>query len=180
MRGSLTVCIYTIKKKSMAERKKRVVKEVVTQTVNVDSGELISEKTVTSSFLSREPDFVKLYIDDIKRFYELNNSDSNLLNCLLRYMAYNNVVVLLKPVKDMICKELNMPINTVNKGIDNLYKQNILIRLHRSVYLIDPNLFGKGKWEDIHSIRLSITYDSTGRKIVQSEVAKGKQLSLFD
>ena len=140
---------------------------------------MLNQTIVTSSIVPREPDYVKLYLDDIKRFYELNNSESKVLNGLLRYMSYNNVVVLLKPIKDMICAELRMPINTFNKSIDNLFKQNILIRMHKSVYLIDPSLFGKGKWEDIHSIRLSITYDQSGRKLVKTDVVKGQQLELF-
>jgi len=40
-------------------------------------------------------------------------------------------------------------------------------------------LFGKGKWEDIHSIRLSIYYES-GKKLVKSDIIKGKQLSVFE
>lgn len=164
----------------MRNTKKKVIKETVTETVDVQSGEVLSQTKVTSTIVPREPEFVKLYIDDLKRFFDLNQSESRLLNCLLRYMSYNNVVVLLKPIKDMMSVELNMPMNTLNKGIDNLYKQNILIRMHKSVYLIDPNLFGKGKWEDIHSIRLSISYDESGRKMVKSDIVKGKQLSLFE
>jgi hypothetical protein len=158
---------------------KKVVKETTTQTVDVQSGELVSQTIVTSSIVPREPDYVKLYLEDLQRFFELNHSESKVLNGLLRYMSYNNVVVLLKPVKEMICNELQMPMNTLNKSIDNLFKQNILIRMHKSVYLIDPNLFGKGKWEDIHSIRLNITYDNTGRKMVKTDVVKGQQLELF-
>ena len=45
--------------------------------------------------------------------------------------------------------------------------------------LIGPNLFGKGKWEDINSIRLSIYYES-GKKLVKSDIIKGKQLSVFE
>ncbi len=161
-------------------RKRKIFKQEITQTVDFVSGEIIQQTTTTSAVVPKEPEFVKLYIEDIKRIFDLNQSESRILNCLLKYMSYNNVVVLLKPIKDMICRDLNMPINTLNKAIDNLYKLNILIRMHKSVYLVDPNLFGKGRWEDIHSIRLSITYDQSGRKTVKSEIQKGgKQLELF-
>ena len=89
------------------------------------------------------------------------------------------MIVLLKPIKEMIAMELNISLNTLERAIVVLAKENILIRTHQSIYVVDPNLFGKGKWEDIKEIRLSITYSANGKKQIQSNVTRAKQLSIF-
>ena len=61
-------------------------------------------------------------------------------------MNYQNMIVLLKPIKEMIAMELNISLNTLERAIVVLAKENILIRTHQSIYVVDPNLFGKGKW----------------------------------
>ena len=59
---------------------------------------------------------------------------------------------------------------SVNR-IDNLLKNNILIRVDRGLYMADPDLFGRGKWEDIKEIRTEIIYNGqTGKKEIKSQV----------
>jgi hypothetical protein len=167
---------------------KNVVKESSTITIDGATGE-VQQISTTQQFASEtEPAFVKLYLKDIIRLKELPPSTSSVLHAILNYMNYNNEIILIGYNKKTICANLNIPMNTLNKAIDNLFKANILIRVAPSCYVVDPELFGKGSWKDIKNIRLSIEYteDAKGRSVKQlkSNIAeqqeKAKQLTLFN
>ena len=80
----------------------------------------------------------------------------------------------------MFCEELKMPMNTLNKQIDNLRKANILLPIpnKRGCYLVDPNLFARGSWNDIKQLRLIIDYNIDGSRNLSSNAPQQlKQLS---
>jgi hypothetical protein len=97
-------------------------------------------------------------------------------------MGYNNIIVSYKPVKEMTCRKLGISINYLNKAIDTFYKKGLFIRVARGVYMADPELFARGKWEDIRELRLVIDYvtDDNGRttKKLKSDLSESVQLRL--
>jgi DNA primase len=70
----------------------------------------------------------------------------------------------------------------LNKAIDTFYKKGLFIRVARGVYMADPELFARGKWEDIRELRLVIDYvtDDNGRttKKLKSDLSESVQLRL--
>jgi biotin operon repressor len=108
----------------------------------------------------------------------LNNSQQKILNALVKNMGYNNVLPSYKPVKEMIAESLGMPYNTLNEGIKELHKKGIIIRKARGFYIMDPNLFGRGSWNDVKKIRMVIEYNADGTKSINTEISK--QLRLFE
>lgn len=146
-------------------------------TVDVTSGEVISNHEIKVSQKETEPPYVKMYLEDISKIYGLPEKASRLLRVLVKNMSYTNIVAMYKPIKLMICKELNYSLNTVNAAVNDLVKQGVIIRVARGLYMVEPNLFGKGKWEDIKKIRMTVEYDERGRKSINTEVIK--QLELF-
>ena len=159
--------------------KNKMFKNTETHTYNSETGEVLSQSKISTYSIEKEPDYVNLYLHDICKVYGLEPAHSKVLTALLRFMNYQNMIVLLKPIKEMIAMELNISLNTLERAIVVLAKENILIRTHQSIYVVDPNLFGKGKWEDIKEIRLSITYSANGKKQIQSNITRAKQLSIF-
>jgi len=145
------------------------------QTFDEQTGELLGRETKVRTFVvEKEPQYVKLYTQDIGRIYGLKNSQNRVLMALAKYMAFNtNIIVLYGPVKDMLCKELGMNKNTFNMAIDQLYKQGFLIRKARACYVLDPCLFGTGSWQDVKNVRLSIEYHADGTKTIRTELDKG-------
>lgn len=98
-------------------------------------------------------------------------------------MNYNNTFINHKFLKEMMVKELKISINTLNMGISNLKKKGILIPVRgaKGLYIVDPELFARGKWEDIKNLRLVIEYNKDGSKSLKSNAREQlKQLSLFD
>lgn len=162
----------------MSKDKKNIHFNQVTENVNHETGEIISTERKTVVQVDREPEYVKLYVKDIVRLNGLPNSTASILNALLRSMGYNNIIPAYAPVKKIICRDLGIKINTLNKAIDSLYKKNILIRLDRGIYMADPEIFGRGTWGEIKEIRMMISYNEAGQKVIKSEIKK-EQLKLF-
>lgn len=160
------------------EDKKTIRFKEVTEIIDGGTGEITSLEKRSVFQIDKEPDYVKLYLKDIVRLKGLPPATSNVLNALLQSMGYNNIIPAYSPIKKIICRDLNISIDTLNKAIDNLYKKDILIRLDRGIYMADPELFGRGAWGDIKEIRMMITYGSDGKKKISSEIDKD-QLKLF-
>lgn len=158
--------------------KKKVTYEKSTEVLDKETGEVTLVTREQTSMIEREPDYVKLYIGDIMRLNELPPATGKVMIALLKSMGYNNIIPAYAPIKRMICRDLGITMNTINKAIDNLVKKELLIRFERGMYLADPNLFGRGKWADIKEIRTVITYNEEGKKEIKAEVKKD-QLSIF-
>ena len=70
--------------------------ERVITTVDSTTGEQLSTSTLTSQKYEQEPDFVKMYLEDLVKLKDLPKSCDSLLNVLLRYMTYENKIILNK------------------------------------------------------------------------------------
>lgn len=148
---------------------KSISSEIKTTVVDLD-GVVNHEKIITTSFLEREPDYVKLYIKDILRLSDIPNSGNSILLAILKRMTYNNDIALYAPVKREIASELELKEVTVSKAIELFTNKSILIRKDRGLYIINPYFFGRGKWEDIRKIRLEVVYSASGRMIMKTEI----------
>jgi hypothetical protein len=158
--------------------KKKLRFETTEQTLDHETGELTSFRKVKEYKVDSEPPYIKLYIGDLMRIKGLPPATTNVLLSLLRSMGYNNVIPAYSPIKKLICRDLGISMDTMNKAIDNLYKENILIRLDRGMYMADPELFGRGTWGEVEKIRMQITYTHTGKKIISSAINDDEQLKL--
>ena len=148
--------------------------------IDHQTGEIIQTEHNQKGFVEKEPDYVKLYLQDMARLNNLPPSASSLMTLIIRSMRYNNLYFAFKPLKEMFCEELKMPMNTLNKQIDNLRKANILLPIpnKRGCYLVDPNLFARGSWNDIKQLRLIIDYNIDGSRNLSSNAPQQlKQLS---
>jgi len=148
---------------------KSITSEIKTLVIDSD-GVVNEERKVTTSFIDREPDYVKLYIKDILRLSDIPNSGNSILLAILKRMTYNNDIALYAPVKREIALELELKEVTVSKAIELFTNKSILIRKDRGLYVINPYFFGRGKWEDIRKIRLEIVYSPSGRMIMKTEI----------
>lgn len=149
---------------------KRVTKSHTKVVVDQGTGEILKSEVMESTTVGREPDFIKMYIQDLGRLMSLNNSDNKILLFLLSTLDYSSKLKLDMYAKQEIMEALEMPLNTVNASIKNLYNAGILIRQAHSRYLMNPALFARGRWEDVKQIRMQIDYNEEGRTIKHVEV----------
>lgn len=145
-----------------------------THAVNHETGEVIASSKETIIQFPAEPEYIKLYLDDINRIYELPND--SILYEVMKRMDYDGLINLSKYAKDLICKKLDLKPQTLANYLQILKKKDIITAVGTGTFMPNPNLFGKGSWKDIYnrrktyeSIKLQITYKSDGSKTVQTE-----------
>lgn len=162
--------------------KQKIIFSSVKEIIDTQTGEIITTEKNTNAIVEKEPPHVKIYLEDIVRLNSLPPAASKVLNLLIQNMGYNNMVPMLKPFKQIICNTLDIKMNTLEKVIAELRDKKILHVYARGLYILDPYLFAKGKWENIKNLRMTIDYDENGNRKITSDFAeKVRQLSIkFD
>ena len=143
----------------------KITRQRTTEVVDSQTGEVVSSTDIKESYLEREPDYVKIYIKDLIKLNNLPKTTGAILFALLGQMNYSGQVVLVADIKREIAKDLSIKIDTVNKAIQELSQQEILIKKGRAIYLFNPYLFARGKWDQVKKIRLTVDYDKEDRRI---------------
>lgn len=158
--------------------RKKVSRSEVTTEVDRDTGEIGREVKTDTFMVDREPEFVKLYIQDIARLNDVVGQENNVLLEFIRHMGYNNIIPTYKPIKQMIASKLDISLHTVEKAIKSFKKKGLFISVARGIYMADPELFGRGKWSDIKNLRLVIEYSPDGTRKLSSNLPEQIQLKL--
>lgn len=158
-------------------RKKNVVREHTIESVDIESGEIKSTTSFTTQKVDTEPEFIKMYIEDMSRWSRLPKNTSGILGAILRYMNYENIIPLNACIKDTIAKKMNTTRGSIDVQLHQLCKYGILTRVGTGTYLANPYVFGRGKWTEIKEIRATVRYNKDG--VTFSVVTNPeKQLSL--
>ena len=147
------------------ERNKRTKGiQVQTSAIDLTTGEILANvSNFTTIKTEKEPDFVKLYLSDIVRLNELPKSYNGILHELLKCMTYENKIFLNRYMREQVAKKLNTTQGYVYKSIGKLINLGLFLRLGSNTYLVNPDVFGKGTWSDVRKIRMTITYDKSGK-----------------
>jgi hypothetical protein len=150
---------------------KRHVKERILQTEITtisENGKTKEEKSTRKILLAREPDYIKLYVNTLLAFKDLPKQMNALLIELLNIMTFANkeakhggqLIILNMFVKNEICERLGIRMSTFKNALTNLTKSGILKRVGNSTYQANPNMFGRGEWLDIKSIRATFDFNA--------------------
>ncbi len=146
----------------------RLVQEV--QRIDED-GEVHRSATVTTiTKLPKEPDYIKLYIDDIGHLMGIQEGHRSILLYIAASVGYDGFVTLTLARKSRIAATVGMAVKTVDNAISALVKADILRREGRCEYELNPSLFARGDWAHIRERReafnLNIAYGKGGRRVV--------------
>ena len=150
----------------MAKSKQRVIREE--NTVDKETGEIIRRTTVLQ--FDREPNYVKLYLDCLGVALGNNGLGSGINELfvevlkLASYAEGGQHVVLNSYNKAIICKNTGKTLRRLDMAIRTWTENNVLKRVARGTYQINPWLFGKGEWRDIRSLRA--TFDFSAGEII--------------
>jgi Firmicute plasmid replication protein (RepL) len=139
------------------------------RTINTD-GEILEE--LSTRKIQNEPDYIKLYIEHITVLGELPKWVTPILMELLKYVNYENKIILNSSIKKMIATNLEIAYKTIDNTLVKLTKAEILIREDKGIYIANPHLFGRGKWENIRRIRATINYSPESKGVIQSFIEK--------
>lgn len=151
------------KKIIQADQKKKVSKEVLEKFTDPDSGEVLVEKYFQQSYVDREPNYVKLYIDNLILLNGLPKGTTDTIMELLKYMSYENTIILNAYIKKTIANNLGFKtVQSLDNNINKLVKKGIIERIGRGTFRANAFLFGKGDWNDIKQIRFEILFGENG------------------
>jgi hypothetical protein len=67
---------------------------------------------------------------------------------------------------------LGTTVQNIENAISKFSKKNILMRKDTGIYLANPWLFGKGKWENIRQIRLNVIYNLDGSRTIGADIER--------
>lgn len=142
------------------------------------TGEITKQTTSNVISWGAEPDYVKLYLQDVLYLSDMPTQYTAALMSLLRRTSYAGdeygmCVVLVPAIKDQICKELGFQKRqSLDNVLNKLVKGEILFRVERGMYRLNPYLFGRGTWSDIAKIRMEVTYIPGEGRTFQATVDK--------
>jgi hypothetical protein len=144
----------------IGDNQKKKIKKEIKETITNEDGEKLHQKHIEEAYISKEPDFIKVYLDNILLINNLPSGIQKTLNVLLKRMAYDNVVVLNAYIKKEMAKELNFKtVQSLNNNINKLVKEGIMFRKGTGTYEMNPFLFGRGTWENIKKIRFEVIFE---------------------
>lgn len=152
------------------KKKRKITKsESITRT---DSDGVVTNSMLHNTYaVSKEPPYIKVYIDDISRLVDLPKGMNRILFQLLKYIGYNNILVAYKPIKMMVAINLGISLAYVDKCILAFVKKGLLVRFQRGMYIADPCLFGRGSWGEIEELIMIIRYNKDGTKVLSSSMS---------
>lgn len=142
-------------------RKFYYTEEIVTDS---NTGEVISQKTVSCRNVPKEPNFVKLYIDTMKSFNGAHDIPTDVLLALSKHITYANgesqqQVYLPSPIKKQIADDVGISISMINKYIKKMVDAGVLFRSDcRGFFIVNPWLIAKGEWKNISKLRAEFDF----------------------
>jgi hypothetical protein len=133
--------------------------------IDSETGEIINQARKEVLSVGKEPSYYKVYINDLANLQGLNPTEKKVLEILSANMSIDNIIVVIKPIKEKLAIAINGSFESVKKAIIGLTKKGILLKEERACYRVNPKYIAKGKWEDIKALRLVIEYSAKGREI---------------
>jgi hypothetical protein len=168
-------------------RKKQLVQieETTRETKDMATGK-ITESTSDRRILSRypvEPPYVKVYLDTILHLSSVPGRVNKVLYALLAYAPYMSVIgktsrkhfAINQYIKQDIADELKLDLSSIDKSISVLVDKEILKRVGRGTFILNPHLIAKGEWPAIEKLRLEISFSPDGTLIQSFKKRKNRE-----
>ena len=155
-------------------REKKSVYQETTQTVNHETGEIVSETSTKIAKYAGEPSYLKLYIDDICALASVSESLKKTLLLLLRKLDYDGYITLSTRYRKFMCSEMGIVDGTLRNRLNSLCNKGFLISEGGNEYLANPNYFAKGEWKNIveqrHAFEMKIRYSENGKEVITQPI----------
>lgn len=167
----------------MAKTKNKIF-ESTERTVHVsDNGEQLGEIITTKIVkkINKADDFIQVYLEDIAAMFKITKySEMKVLMSIWKHASFNpqnettgNEIYLVKTLKTKIAEELELAYSSVDNAIKNLEKQDMLIRIGRATYILNPKYFFKGYLKDrVSVVNMVIEYHIGGNEVSEKNNSK--------
>lgn len=158
-------------------RKKRVLTQLDEVVLNHETGELIQHTRTQEVRVNSEPEFIKLYLRHVLSITEMPRGLTGILFEMLQFVNYLHEFVWNKGVRKRIADKLGCSESNVKKALVEFKKKEILFEKqgYSGIYILNPYLFGKGSWKNIHELRLTVDY-TPERQVISGVVVNDSYL----
>lgn len=162
-----------IKIKDLNEANKNNKQQVVYRKNNVSTdyitGEIIERNRVIVKKVQTRESFIKLFTENINYIINLGTQEKILFFTLLSSVDYKNVVRFDKSMKQNIVLDKVLSRAGMYRALNGLIEKKVIFKIDREFvksyigvgsddcYLFNPNLVGRGSWNDLKSLRHIIT-----------------------
>lgn len=148
-----------------------------TKTVSADGEKLEEIKAITFNY-GKEPDYIKVYLDNIMFLAEISGWIGKIMYELIKSVSYadkGQFLIVNAGYKRILAENLGIKPQSVTNAINQLAKKGILIRKESGVFLLNPQYFGKGDWKDISKIRYEVELNAQGKTIRLKEIEQTEE-----
>lgn len=149
----------------------------------VDTDGVVQEEEYTKvTRLPQEPPYVKLYLEDIAKLMDVPEGPRAVLLALVRKLDFEGIISLTPAARERLCAQLNIKVTTFNNYLVVLCQREILKRLGRGEYEMNPNILARGDWIEIQkrrtAFKLTVTYRPDGTKEISGGIDPEPELPL--
>lgn len=160
----------------MGKKLYKTAKSVETTTIiNNETGEVKEQKKTIISAYGSTPEFVMFFVKDIKNLCNLTQGQADCLFSLLPVVAPTNLLNITGYVLQNLAKEKDVSVQQIRNWISQLCKAEILYRQGSGTYILNPYLFGRGNWNDVCDLRLTISYNAKNERKIEVEKKNTKK-----
>ena len=139
-----------------------------------EHGEITLEENEVSSFKTKtNGSYFKMFTQDLALLHGTTHAAKKVLfELLTTVMGRNGEIAIGLFQKRAMAKRIGFShTNSIDNGICSLINENVLVRMARGVYKLNPNIFAKGTPKEIEEnqmeyAKLTIIYNHKGRKIL--------------
>ncbi|HFF9599795.1 TPA: hypothetical protein ACGFHQ_001824 [Campylobacter coli] len=133
------------------------------------TGEVIERNQIIVRKVQTRESFIKLFTENIHYIINLEPQEKTLFFTLLSSVDYKNVVRFDKSMKQNIILDKVLSRAGIYRALNGLIEKKVIFKIDRDFvksyagvgsddcYLFNPNLVGRGSWNDLKNLRHTIT-----------------------
>lgn len=133
------------------------------------TGEVIERNQIIVRKVQTRESFIKLFTENIHYIINLEPQEKTLFFTLLSSVDYKNVVRFDKSMKQNIILDKVLSRAGMYRALNGLIEKKVIFKIDREFvksyagvgsddcYLFNPNLVGRGSWNDLKNLRHTIT-----------------------
>jgi len=124
-----------------------------------ENGQVLESVSEVVTKTPQTPDFVMAFTRDLGYLQNISGGASKLLFGLIASVDRNNEITLNMARKKRIAVQTGLKLSSLNGLLAQLKKKEVILSTERGIYILNPFLFGKGKWKNVQKMRMTIEYD---------------------
>lgn len=151
--------------------------------VTNEHGEVLRDERERVLRLPQEPEYVKLYLQDLATVLDVPVGPQALLISLVRKIDWEGLISLSPSSRERLAMQLGIKMHTLANYLTVLCERGILRRVGRGEYEMDPHIMAKGDWSSINKRRndffMTVVYSVDGsKKVTGGEVNRQEEISM--